>query len=348
MIKFFRKIRYNLLSDNKTGKYFKYAVGEIILVVIGILIALQINNWNENQKAHKAKKEEYAAIILDLDRDLERQMRLYWAVGWAKIATYDIAGKSLVDTTFVDIISFNYFNYLIYTLEYYSYVKENHKHLTGEINEEDINHKLANYLYYQNSVDQGLSAYNSLIEELRSYFSVNGILDLEAATSFDGAYTSNLNIQVVNEDKLRSQMHDESFQGHLVMLKTLSERLRQKMFGLMKTNYELQVLLANFIDQPIDNNLGVVGSAIPGGPDQFVALKQINDQENTWEIMLDLEDGKIKFQKDKYPWAYRWGRNLFQQGELEPLGSDIPVKKGRYQIQVNLNELTYSLTEKEE
>lgn len=51
MIKFFRKIRQNLVMENKTGKYFKYAIGEIILVVIGILIALQINNWNENRKA---------------------------------------------------------------------------------------------------------------------------------------------------------------------------------------------------------------------------------------------------------------------------------------------------------
>ncbi|WP_207764272.1 DUF6090 family protein [Hanstruepera neustonica] len=50
MIKFFRHIRYNLMSENKTGKYLKYAIGEIILVVIGILIALQINNWNEERK----------------------------------------------------------------------------------------------------------------------------------------------------------------------------------------------------------------------------------------------------------------------------------------------------------
>ncbi|MEB8327721.1 DUF6090 family protein [Flavobacteriaceae bacterium KMM 6897] len=50
MMKFFRKIRQNLLSEGKTGKYFKYAIGEIILVVIGILIALSINNWNEHRK----------------------------------------------------------------------------------------------------------------------------------------------------------------------------------------------------------------------------------------------------------------------------------------------------------
>ncbi len=50
MIKFFRKIRLELLNQNNMGKYFKYAIGEILLVVIGILIALQINNWNEDRK----------------------------------------------------------------------------------------------------------------------------------------------------------------------------------------------------------------------------------------------------------------------------------------------------------
>lgn len=49
MIKFFRHIRQNLIMEHKTSKYLKYAIGEIILVVIGILIALQINNWNQKQ-----------------------------------------------------------------------------------------------------------------------------------------------------------------------------------------------------------------------------------------------------------------------------------------------------------
>ena len=53
MIKFFRKIRYDLMEQNKTGKYLKYAIGEIVLVVIGILIALQINNWNQQRIQNK-------------------------------------------------------------------------------------------------------------------------------------------------------------------------------------------------------------------------------------------------------------------------------------------------------
>ena len=49
MIKFFRKIRQKLITENKFNRYLLYAIGEIILVVIGILIALQVNNWNNDR-----------------------------------------------------------------------------------------------------------------------------------------------------------------------------------------------------------------------------------------------------------------------------------------------------------
>ena len=54
MINFFRKIRKQLADDNKPLKYMRYAIGEIVLVVIGILIALSINNWNEESKIGKS------------------------------------------------------------------------------------------------------------------------------------------------------------------------------------------------------------------------------------------------------------------------------------------------------
>ena len=70
MIKFFRKIRQNLLMENKVSKYLAYGLGEIVLVVIGILIALSINNWNQEQLASE-KEEKY---LDNLERDLENQV----------------------------------------------------------------------------------------------------------------------------------------------------------------------------------------------------------------------------------------------------------------------------------
>tara|TARA_R110000744_G_scaffold20949_2_gene54657 strand:+ start:733 stop:1467 length:735 start_codon:yes stop_codon:yes gene_type:complete len=71
MIKFFRRIRQNLLNEGKTTKYFKYAIGEIVLVVLGILIALSINNWNDARKDRITEKELYRTLIKSLESDLE-------------------------------------------------------------------------------------------------------------------------------------------------------------------------------------------------------------------------------------------------------------------------------------
>jgi len=59
------------MEKNKTGKYIKYAIGEIVLVVIGILIALQINNWNENKKLRLAELETLSEIQIALKQDIQ-------------------------------------------------------------------------------------------------------------------------------------------------------------------------------------------------------------------------------------------------------------------------------------
>lgn len=71
MIKFFRNIRKSLLSENKFNKYLVYAIGEIVLVVIGILIALSINNWNENRKDRNQERFILERLQNDLLSDLD-------------------------------------------------------------------------------------------------------------------------------------------------------------------------------------------------------------------------------------------------------------------------------------
>ena len=58
------------MGKNKTGKYFKYAIGEIVLVVIGILIALSINNWNDERKNTDKRDTILSNLILDLKKDI--------------------------------------------------------------------------------------------------------------------------------------------------------------------------------------------------------------------------------------------------------------------------------------
>ncbi|MEJ2162073.1 MAG: DUF6090 family protein [Robiginitalea sp.] len=71
MLRFFRQIRQRLLTDNKFSKYLLYAIGEILLVVIGILIALQVNNWNEDRIERKNEVKLLKELKADLDANLE-------------------------------------------------------------------------------------------------------------------------------------------------------------------------------------------------------------------------------------------------------------------------------------
>ena len=91
MIKFFRRIRQKLLAENRFRKYLLYAIGEIILVVIGILIALQVNNWN-NERLQKDKEKEY---LVEIRQNLEKD-----STNIARVIQFYKRKAQLVDETF--------------------------------------------------------------------------------------------------------------------------------------------------------------------------------------------------------------------------------------------------------
>lgn len=131
MIKFFRNIRYHLMNENKTGKYLKYAIGEIVLVVVGILIALYVSNWNQlNQKKstellyltnllddlrdqHKsietqlAQEQSFFEATANIIKDFEEDKSLELGKEFYKQATHLGARRTFVitDATYTDLIS---------------------------------------------------------------------------------------------------------------------------------------------------------------------------------------------------------------------------------------------------
>ena len=151
MIKFFRKIRQNLLSEGKTGKYLKYAIGEIVLVMIGILLALQVNNWNQN-RINKQKEnlllielhnefvknqEQFETVILAHEKalkstnyminqfpinpkEIDLDTLFEYTRGWADRYTFNPSQgviKSLVNSSSFDIISDSELRKLLVTWE---------------------------------------------------------------------------------------------------------------------------------------------------------------------------------------------------------------------------------------
>tara|TARA_R110002051_G_scaffold13808_1_gene45538 strand:+ start:127 stop:888 length:762 start_codon:yes stop_codon:yes gene_type:complete len=179
MIKFFRKIRQNLLTENKTGKYFKYAFGEIILVVIGILIALGINNWNENRVLKNSAEQTLLVIGQNIEDDLIQLQEQKSFMDSLLYHTTDLnqqfqTNKNINDRTILYLIELNFerriaingntFQTLNDNGEFSSLDKEIQKYLTAyyfSIEKAKEREQITNDFIQQNYQPYFLKEYNS-------------------------------------------------------------------------------------------------------------------------------------------------------------------------------------------
>ena len=156
MIKLFRKIRLKLLSENKLSKYLVYAIGEIVLVVIGILIALQINNWNETKKSEKRITGYMENLVDDIKSDVKEFNENI------KYYQYDIEQNKRIITSDdykllgVDsIVKLTGYLYLIDRTTRQTYEKIKNEGVIESLGSEKINKAVSDYynldiIYYQN------------------------------------------------------------------------------------------------------------------------------------------------------------------------------------------------------
>jgi hypothetical protein len=108
MISFFRKIRQQLLSQNRITRYLIYAIGEIILVVIGILLALQINTWNQNRQDRKQEQQLLAQLEMEYNKNLEQlNSKIYIRKEMIKSCLKLLSYRKL-ESTIVDVDSLNF------------------------------------------------------------------------------------------------------------------------------------------------------------------------------------------------------------------------------------------------
>lgn len=164
MIKFFRKIRQNLLAEGKTGKYFKYAIGEIVLVVIGILIALSINNWNQR----KNNEEKITSILKEIQSDILIDLKTSNMIFDYQIFT-DSISKNVLNNKYIpeDIRNGN-FQAIGYNYRDFTTTSNGFDNLSNNLNNvpEKYKHLLPEIKYLYVSLKTTIDVYNAKIRSV--------------------------------------------------------------------------------------------------------------------------------------------------------------------------------------
>lgn len=162
MIKFLQKIRYDPMSENKTVKYLKYAFGEIVLVAIGILIALGVNNWNENRKNTITEQKYLIALLEDFEINLLKSNEIIKRIGDDIPQLIGLLEQSALEKSTISVDSINNAFSKVNNMPTYSSTDRTYNNLVGSgdlkiINNESLKTNLANYyksLYILNLVQQ--------------------------------------------------------------------------------------------------------------------------------------------------------------------------------------------------
>ena len=150
MIKFFRKIRQKMLSQNKFSNYLLYAFGEILLVVIGILIALQINNWNEINKNKSTEFDYFKELLEDFELNLQKSQQVTSRIEEVLPNLTGLLEQSALGQPTISVDSMNNAFKLLNTMPAYSSTDRAYNNLIGSgdfklITNSDIKTEIANY-----------------------------------------------------------------------------------------------------------------------------------------------------------------------------------------------------------
>ena len=249
MIKFFRKIRFDLMEKNKTGKYLKYAIGEIILVVIGILIALQINNWNEIRKAKLNENSIYKNMLVDVKTEeslLKGFLSDYKIHSDAYHQIYsESIGEAPSDSTSL------FYNYLMWNTIYDYKVSQKYTPVLSEIKNDKIINIINSKLYLETVDKQAKSQFNVFKnEKLLSFCIDHGIYNSNTVFNqekykFEPLYNNN----IVHFKRLTSQYGSLEFDQLLLNLKIRSSWAIENLEKLIENNNKLKKALEKILDK---------------------------------------------------------------------------------------------------
>ncbi len=315
----------------------KYAIGEIILVVLGILIALQINNWNEKRRNDILFQESMEQVYNGLKKDIDH---------------YNYLIESLIDQNeTIDLILDNSesqnkfeqayalhdviwdFIQLKTTVEYFT---RNQIYNPDNKQQRSLSKRLAGYVLenknYRSAIDidmnqilndRGLPRYNNFANRVE-----------------DSTYYSEEQLLIASE-----LIHSEDIRNTLKSIKILT------LYDLSTINNfekEARSIMANIEAYYPDvrilfENVGVIGTSIDGW-DVTISTPMKETEFAVFETELFLKEGDVKFRSND-SWIQNWGGDSFPEGEAIHDGNNIHVdQSGKYFIRIDLNSNKYYFT----
>jgi hypothetical protein len=342
MINLFRKTRKKMADDNKPMKYARYAIGEIVLVVIGILIALQLNNWNETRKSEDQFKAVLQQIYTVIDQDAERLTTIRYVLA-KQIAFIDTI-KHLPQS-----INPKLLPHLLFYIDLEPTITSEVSYHLGFLNFNPVN-------LQQSNLNKSLASYGQNINE-------NFITRKKYVTSFlekinlpfpsiNFGYSSQNNYEFIEINFFSDSeiehaaklLEDPIFQNAMKSLRSrkwLSHAFIGDLINLAKAN--LTAIKTYYPDvKLLYGNVGLVGDATQNNNwNKNIPLTLTNDLESIWEADVVLKNGSVKFREGEN-WYFNWGGDEFPEGStLAHFGNNIPVKAGKYRVILNLSEKTY-------
>ncbi|MFW9952529.1 MAG: DUF6090 family protein [Candidatus Thorarchaeota archaeon] len=344
MVTFFGKIRYDLIAKSKFYKYLKYAFGEIVLVVIGILIAIQINNWNEENIKdvlfQDSMEQIYNGLKADIDNYDSLKKGLIEQIHLIDLVLNNSDSLNIFEIPFA--LHYIYWDFITIKSET-DYFAQNLIYNPENGQQKFLAKRLANYVMSINSFKSQINIdLNEILHEKGLPRPDLNPYNPQASLVIDSAYFT------LNQMNIASNLiHSENFRS---ILKTIR----------VKTNYDIQNIL-NIIAESksiisgiktkypdvriIFENVGIIGTAINGFDDVGAISTPMEETDFAiYETELYLKKGVVKFRSND-TWFKNWGGDSFPKGEAIHDGNNIIIdQSGLYHVHLDLNSNKYFFT----
>jgi hypothetical protein len=368
MIRFFRKIRQQLLANRRLRGYTLYAVGEILLVMVGILLALQVNTWNQQRKdeidfkfALKQLHQELTIDILMTEGMIDAGRRKNQLIDELYLRPDSISNHKLIRSILALDFNIAYFQEEMVNTEF-------RKSLIQFNPQNEFQNELSALLLKYMRYDLNQSNYILLEEETGFHQLLEDLQVVDFPMQVGESFDSYINGQTPVDSSwieyivLRKNYESSSADNDVSKIRKLvtSEKFRLMLLDRksdvlsMILGLEFMVIQAGELLEKIDEylpglevrheHLEITGSAdLFEGWKSGLDMQPVDDIGLIWEIDVELPYSFIKFRTDK-TWAFNWGNGYTGNNRLVFNGPNIEVEAGRYHIVVDLGKSTYSIT----